>query len=86
MPHDKNGTPLKAGDTVTIVATVREIQTSPDYCNMTVETVEPMHPSKNLTAITLNCRQVERVGGTGEVAKSDPKAVQEAAERGFRSK
>lgn len=58
MPHDKNGCELKVGDKVTIEAEVTQISPNPDYCNMTVATVEPMHPGKHMTTITLNCKQV----------------------------
>lgn len=67
--HDRNGTPLKVGDLVTIQCRIRTCDANPDYCNVTVETVEPMHPSEHPTAITLNTRQVvlfarerERIG------------------------
>ncbi len=58
MPHDKNGNLLKEGDTVLIEATVRTIQTGEEYCNLTVDTVEPMYPGDSKTAITLNAKQV----------------------------
>lgn len=61
--HDKNGLPLAKGDRCTVECTVREgYQTENDgYCNVQLETVEPMHPTQNKSAITLNSRQVVKV-------------------------
>lgn len=36
MPHDSTGRIVKAGDVVTIRATVREVQPHADACNCTV--------------------------------------------------
>ena len=36
MPHDKNGDLLKIGDKVLVEFEVKEINTSPDYCNTTL--------------------------------------------------
>lgn len=58
MPHDKNGAPLKVGDKVTVECEVTSVQPGTDYCNLSVKTVEPMHPGKEATTITLNTKQV----------------------------
>lgn len=60
MPHDKNGQPLTAGDDVLIRATVTSVSPGEEYCNVNVETVEPMFPGTNKTLIVLNARQVEK--------------------------
>ncbi len=60
--HDRKGNPLSVGDHVVIEATVRDLQAHDEYCNITVETVEPMYPGENKSAITLNAKQVTRTG------------------------
>ncbi len=60
MPHDKHGNELKVGDKVTIECEVKNVDPHEDYCNLTVETVEPMHPGEDKTGITLNAKQVIR--------------------------
>lgn len=42
--HDKNGTPLKKGDIVTITAKVTDLQAGEDFCNVTVETLAGRRP------------------------------------------
>ncbi len=59
MPHDKNGNPLKAGDVVLIRARVKQVMAGEEYCNVDVETVEPMPPYEGGTTIVLNTKQVE---------------------------
>lgn len=62
MPHDKNGKELHIGDLVTIACVIKEIsQESTDYCNITLESVEPMYPSNRLNIIALNTKQVEKI-------------------------
>ena len=58
MPHDKNGQLLAVGDKVTIEAVVTSVQTGEEYCNVGVETIEPMFPGEHKTGITLNAKQV----------------------------
>jgi hypothetical protein len=60
MPHDRNGALLSVGDLVTVEARVTAIQAGEDYCNLTVETVEPMHPGTSKSSITFNAKQVVR--------------------------
>lgn len=64
MPHDKNGHTLVAGDLVNIPARVREVYSTDGdaYCNVCLETVEPMFPTESKSTITLNAKQVELVG------------------------
>lgn len=61
MPHDKNGAELAVGDKVTVEAVVKEIQTGEEYCNVSLETSEPMHPAETKTPICLNTRQVVKL-------------------------
>jgi hypothetical protein len=43
--HDHNGTPLKVGDKVTILGTIVNLsEGTPDYCNVTVETLHGRRP------------------------------------------
>lgn len=71
MPHDKNGALLKEGDVVTIRATVRSISSGEEYCNVTLETTEPMYPGDYKSGITLNAKQVEKeLPSTGETVNS----------------
>jgi len=62
MPHDRKGNLLSIGDHVVIGATVREIQPGEEYCNLNVETIEPMYPGESKSTITLNAKQVTRTG------------------------
>lgn len=60
MPHDKNGKALAEGDKVIVRATVKQIHAGEEYCNVGLETDEPMFPSEHKTSITLNAKQVEK--------------------------
>lgn len=60
MPHDRNGKPLAVGDRVNIPAIVRDVQPGDDYCNVRLETIEPMHPGPEVSTMYLNARQVEK--------------------------
>lgn len=42
--HDRNGTPLKKGDIVTITAQITDLGVAEDYCNVTVKTVDGRRP------------------------------------------
>lgn len=37
---------------------VKEIHLTEEYCNVTLETAEPMYPGTNRTGIVLNAKQV----------------------------
>jgi hypothetical protein len=58
MAHDVNGTLLQEGDEVVIRAKVKSIQATGDYCNVSVDCVEPMPPSNNVSSFCLNTKQV----------------------------
>lgn len=75
MPHDKNGTLLQVGDVVIIEAVVKEIYASEEYCNVRMETVNPMPPYKDGTGITLNTKQVEKTGKVVKGSEAHIKAV-----------
>jgi hypothetical protein len=60
MPHDKNGAELKVGDRVLVEATVKQIHLTEEFCNVGLETVEPMFPGTHLLAMTLNAKQVTK--------------------------
>lgn len=61
MPHDKNGTELKAGDVVTIAFTVEEVSANADHCNVKTRTVEPFHPNTDGVTNWFNTKQVVKV-------------------------
>lgn len=58
MPHDKNGQLLQVGDVVNLLCKVKHINTENEYCNLSLETVEPMYPGDYKTAISVNSKQV----------------------------
>ena len=61
MPHDKNGNILQPGDQVIVRAVVNRVDAGDEYCNVNLETEEPMYPGDYRSAIVLNTRQVEKV-------------------------
>lgn len=60
MLHDRNGTPVKKGDTVLIEAVIGETYAAPDYCNVTLKigADRPHGPDNVPSTVTLNARQV----------------------------
>jgi hypothetical protein len=42
--HDRNGTPLKKGDIVTITAEISDLYATEDYCNVQLKTVHGRRP------------------------------------------
>lgn len=56
--HDRNGTPLKAGDNVTIKFRITAVSPQTDYCNVTVETVDGRKPDGAKDTYTLNTAQL----------------------------
>lgn len=68
MPHDKNGTLVNVGAKVRVDFTVTQVYQGDDnYCNASLETVEPMFPGEHKTALTINTRQCEVI--SGEIAE-----------------
>lgn len=57
MAHDRNGTPLKAGDRVTVELIVRSVSPNADACNVTLETPKPMPPGGVENCMTINTKQ-----------------------------
>lgn len=75
MPHDKNGRVLTEGDLVNVPARVKRIHEGDEYCNVEIETVEPMYPGDSKSNLTLNTKQVELVEkATVETAGGAPAA------------
>jgi len=66
MPHDRKGNLLNVGDHVVIEATVTQVQTGEEYCNVTLETIEPMYPGDSRSTLSLNAKQVTRTGANDE--------------------
>lgn len=58
MPHDKNGNLVEVGNTVMIPCKVKSITMDEQFCNLTVETIDPMPPYNDKQTITLNTKQV----------------------------
>lgn len=58
MPHDRDGRPLRVGDVAIVPVIIKEIHQTADWCNVTVETSEPMWPGHKYTTIVLNSAQV----------------------------
>ena len=58
--HDRNGTPLKAGDIVLIKARIAETYAAEDYCNARLEIgYDKPHGADNVTSsLTVNTRQL----------------------------
>jgi hypothetical protein len=55
------GNKLEVGDVLMIPVKVLSVQEGADYCNVTVETVEKMHPGEYKTVFTLNGKQATKV-------------------------
>jgi hypothetical protein len=66
MPHDKRGEELRVGDTVLVPCVVKAIHLTADYCNVDLETKEPMHPFAQKTALVLNSKQTVKPRATFE--------------------
>lgn len=62
MPHDKKGKALKVGDVVNVKCKVIHINDGSDYCNVGLQTVEPMFPTSDPSSLSLNAKQVEVYG------------------------
>ncbi len=61
MPHTKQGEVIAAGDVVLVYFSVKSVDAHEEYCNITLESIEPMYPGDNKTCVVLNARQVARV-------------------------
>lgn len=64
MPHDIHGKLLSVGDTVKVLCRVKEIHNTEEYCNVNLETLQPMYPGEHRSGIVLNAKQVEKVEHT----------------------
>lgn len=58
--HDRNGTPIKAGDIVLIEAKIAEVYACEDYCNARIAIgFDKEHAPDNVTSfVTINTRQL----------------------------
>lgn len=64
--HDRTGTQLKKGDTVTILCVVTDVQPTNDYCNVSVETVHGRKPDGAKERISaINTAVMEKVEVAG---------------------
>lgn len=50
--HDRNGTPLRQGDTVLVEAEITALYEGEDYCNVTLKTVDGRRPDGNRETIS----------------------------------
>jgi hypothetical protein len=66
MPHDHRGEELKVGDVVMVPCVVKAIHLTEDYCNVDLVTREFMHPTRDVTRLTLNSRQTVKPRATFE--------------------
>lgn len=58
MPHDMNKKLVKVGDQVLIPCVVTQVSEGEEYCNATVETLAPMHPSDRPSCFSINTQQL----------------------------
>lgn len=58
MPHDRDGRLLSVGDTVNVPCRIKEIHNTEEYCNVTLETSQPMYPGNDRSSVVLNAKQV----------------------------
>lgn len=52
--HDRNGTPLKVGDTVTLELKITAAYAGEDYCNVTAQSVDGRKPDGHKETFTGN--------------------------------
>jgi hypothetical protein len=59
MSHDKNGTPIKAGDLVVVECKVVSVTPDQDFCNLTLESLLAMPGNGvKMTIAAINAKQV----------------------------
>ena len=67
MSHDKNGTPIKAGDLVTVECVIESVSADQDFCNLSLKTVEVMPGNSLPTSIAaINAKQVLLISKASE--------------------
>lgn len=59
MPHDRIGQKIEVGDHVMVPCVVKEVHPTDDFCNLTLETLEPMYPAGTPNTIVLNTKMVD---------------------------
>ena len=58
MPHDRDGRVVRVGASVHVPARVVRVDETEQYCNLVLETSQPMWPGTHRTTLTLNAKQV----------------------------
>lgn len=58
MPHDRDGRLLNVGDHVLVPCNIKEIHITEEYCNVNLETSQPMYPGTHKSSLCLNSKQV----------------------------
>jgi hypothetical protein len=58
--HDRKGNPITVGDKVWIPCIVKGTMATDEYCNVTLESEEPMYPGKYKSTFTVNAKQTEK--------------------------
>jgi len=68
--HDCKGRELKVGDRVLVPFTVTQIIATPDYCNLTIESVAGMPPSNaaKTSLAAINTKQTIRANEGDDVS------------------
>lgn len=58
MPHDANGRLVEVGQRVAVEFEVREVNSSPDYCNCTLVIPGEHGPDNVVSTLVVNTKQV----------------------------
>jgi hypothetical protein len=56
--RDVNGTELRVGDHVVVEGVIKSANPTDEYCNVQIETDEPMYPGDSKSTLWLNAKQV----------------------------
>jgi hypothetical protein len=59
--HDRNGQALKEGDLVSVLFKIKSVGPDQDFCNCTLETVDPMPGNGSQSTLVLNAKQTTLV-------------------------
>lgn len=57
MPHSQEGLELQPGDLVSVLFEVKAVHAGIEFCNVDLDTVEPMPPYTTPTRVVLNTKQ-----------------------------
>ena len=61
MPHDRDGKLLSVGDEVLVPCRIKTIHDTEGYCNVDLETLQPMYPGDTRSLVVLNAKQVVKM-------------------------